>query len=376
MKSRMDPNKLSRSLSRRDFLKLSGLGLGALAFRPLERAIQLPNFPVGERLGRVAVGGRVEVYSAPDEASATVKTIYEDAVVEWLREVTGTKMGSFSYNRRWVETPEGFVFASFLQPVQNRPNENLSSLPPGSPDGFWAEVTVPYVDLELDNPPARSPWLQDILSLGITPRLYYSQVIWIDRIRTGATGRIEYRCNERYGTYGDIFWAEGAAFRILTAEEVTPINPEAEEKRVVVNVNKEHQYLSCYEGKTEVYFCRISSGTKFNSAGQQVDNWGTPVGKFPTWRKLYSLHMSGGTTGGGWDLPGVAWTNLFVGNGVAIHSTFWHNDFGTPRSRGCVNASPEDAKWIFRWTLPAVEYGPGDVTIGMPGGTQIFVEEG
>ncbi|NOY98449.1 MAG: L,D-transpeptidase [Chloroflexi bacterium] len=61
--------------------------------------------------------------------------------------------------------------------------------------------------------------------------------------------------------------------------------------------------------------------------------------------------------------------------GVAIHSTYWHNNYGVPTSRGCVNARPDDAKWIFRWTQPVVPYDPGDVTVSMPGGTLIEVTE-
>jgi lipoprotein-anchoring transpeptidase ErfK/SrfK len=60
---------------------------------------------------------------------------------------------------------------------------------------------------------------------------------------------------------------------------------------------------------------------------------------------------------------------------VAVHSTFWHNNFGVPMSHGCVNARPEDAKFIFRWTLPKVTYEPGDLTISGKGGTKIIVEE-
>jgi lipoprotein-anchoring transpeptidase ErfK/SrfK len=44
-------------------------------------------------------------------------------------------------------------------------------------------------------------------------------------------------------------------------------------------------------------------------------------------------------------------------------------------SNGCVNASPEDARWVFRWTQPAVPYEPGDVTVSLPGGTTIEVVE-
>jgi len=85
--------------------------------------------------------------------------------------------------------------------------------------------------------------------------------------------------------------------------------------------------------------------------------------------------MSGGATGAGWDTMGIGWTSLFVGQGVAIHSTFWHNDFGTPKSHGCVNVLPDDAKWIFRWTTPIVQYDPGDVTNNTYEGTRIEVVE-
>ena len=85
--------------------------------------------------------------------------------------------------------------------------------------------------------------------------------------------------------------------------------------------------------------------------------------------------MSGGTTGGGGDLPGVGWVSLFVGSGVAVHSTIWHNNWGEPVSRGCVNATPEDSKWVFRWTQPMVPYDPGDATVPWPGGTKVEVVE-
>jgi len=223
--------------------------------------------------------------------------------------------------------------------------------------GMWVEVSTPYVDLILANPPARSPWLKD----SNFPRLYHSQIMWVDDIRTDLAGQIQYRVNEQYGTYGDIFWANSEAFRPLSADEVEPIHPGAADKRVVVDIS--HQVLSCYEGNDEVYFCRISSGAKFNAYGEEVEDWATPAGSFYIWRKLISIHMAGGTVAGGYDLPGIGWTSLFKGDGVAIHSTFWHNDFGTPRSHGCVNAGPEDAKWIFRWTEPSVSLDPGDITI-------------
>ena len=40
-----------------------------------------------------------------------------------------------------------------------------------------------------------------------------------------------------------------------------------------------------------------------------------------------------------------------------FHGTFWHDNFGTPMSRGCINMTNEDARWLFDWTSPTV---PGD----------------
>ena len=38
----------------------------------------------------------------------------------------------------------------------------------------------------------------------------------------------------------------------------------------------------------------------------------------------------------------------FNGN-IGFHGTYWHDDFGTPVSHGCVNLSPADAKWLYAW---------------------------
>jgi hypothetical protein len=353
-----------KPLSRQDFLKLCALGLGGFALRPLGRIFRLPEFPQYDRLGRV-FGGKVSIKARPDIESEDVGILYDDDVVPWLREIVGSR--PLWYSQRFVEIPDGYVYAPNLQPVRNIVNEPMSSITPSS--GMWVEVTVPYVDLVLANPPARSPWVKRTK----TPRLYYSQIMCVDDIKQDEDGKIWYRVFEKYGTFGDIFWADARAFRPVSDEEMSPINPSIENKHVEVNLSR--QTLSCYEENSEVYFCRVSTGDKYDAEGNPIDKWSTPVGVHSIWRKLITVHMTGGTTGGGYDLPGIGWTTLFSGNGVAIHSTFWHNSFGIPRSHGCVNAQPEDAKWIFRWTLPEVPYDPGDVTISGKGSTKVHVIE-
>ncbi|MEJ2599209.1 MAG: L,D-transpeptidase [Anaerolineales bacterium] len=364
----------SDSISRREFGKLAVVGLGSILIPPMaglhgfRPSTKLSEFPQAERLGRV-LAGRVPIKKRPDIDSPDVGTLYEDDVVVWLREVVGSR--PLWNSQRFIETPDGYLYAANIQPVKNLPNQPLEQLPEANKNGgMWVEVSVPYADLTLDNPPARSPWLKGNLH----PRVYYSQILWVDQIKNDSSGQIQYRVKELYGSYGDIFWVQGAALRPLQPEEFTPIHPEVEDKTVVVDVT--YQTLSCYEGKDEIYFTRVSTGDKFDAQGNPVDKWSTPVGPHHIWRKMVSVHMSGGTTGGGYDLPGIGWTSLFSGNGVAIHSTFWHNNFGVPMSHGCVNARPHDAEFVFRWTAPTVPADTGDVTISGTTSTEVVVIEG
>ena len=134
-------------VSRRDFLNLSFLSFGALGIYPWMRSSTLSDFPQAERLGRVAVG-KVNVKIRPDEESRTVDVLYEDSVVTWLRETIGRQ--HFRVNQKWVETPDGYIWAPHVQPVlnqENKPVRTLSDTSLGS--GMWVEVSVPYVDLLL-----------------------------------------------------------------------------------------------------------------------------------------------------------------------------------------------------------------------------------
>jgi lipoprotein-anchoring transpeptidase ErfK/SrfK len=365
------------TISRRDFLKITAAALGSSAamsaFKPFSHpylgSSLLPDFPQGEILARNCVGGVVNVMSRPDANSSVVTSVYEDTIFPWLNEVPAETLDLNRINQRWVETPDGYIYSSNVQPCKNQPNEPLKMMPAPGPDGepgFWVEVTVPYVDFVLDNAPARSPGLRNQISLGLPTRLYYKQVMWADEIRTADDGTIFYRVGERYGSYGDLFVADARAFRPLSEEDTTPISPDVDPKEKMVVVNISDQILSCFEGKNEMYFCRVSTG---------VGDHTTPMGEHITWRKMVSTHMAGGTVSAGYDTPGIAWTTLFSGEGVAIHATFWHNDFGSKRSHGCVNVLPEDAQWIFRWSNPDVPLLPGDQTIPMPGGTHVKVEE-
>jgi hypothetical protein len=374
---------MKHNLSRRDFLKLAGASLGTLAFNPFKpfdlklndfsTPKRLPQFPNGEIIGR-AVDRGIELRSSPTNDPSQNNSLGQldpDTLVEWGREVIGNVVGLV--NQRYVETPKGFVYASALQPTRNLPNTPITEMPGGQP-GFWAEVTVPYVELAHEGTVA-SPWLQSNMEYNFPPRLYYGQTVWIDQVRT-SNGFPEYRWNEDanghgygYGAYGEFYWADGAAFKILTDADVAPISQDVDPNTKTIQANLDHQTLSCLEGNREVYFCRISSGLTnvLNPETGQPDNkLATPVGNLLTHWKIISLNMTAGTFASGYSTPAVPWTTMISGEGISIHGAFWHNAFGEKKSHGCINVTPDDAKWIFRWTTPYVSLAQSEVRVSLP----------
>jgi len=228
--SKNNPEK-TKKLSRRDFINTSALMAGAAIAKPWISTGVLEEFPISGKLGRIAAG-MVDIKIRPDYNAPNVGTYYEDKVIPWLREVVGP--WPFRNNQRWVETPGGYIWAPNVQPVKNLPNSPISAIPDGM-DGIWVEVTVPWVNVNLANPPARSSWWSWQASNNLPPRFYYSQVLWVDQIKTGNDGNLWYRINEEFGP-GDLFWAPAEAFRPISSAEMAPINPEIENKQIVIDV--------------------------------------------------------------------------------------------------------------------------------------------
>lgn len=102
-----------------------------------------------------------------------------------------------------------------------------------------------------------------------------------------------------------------------------------------IDVDLTNQMVYAYEGDAIVNSFLVSTGTSMTP---------TVTGKFKIWIKLRKTDMSGP----GYYLPDVPYTMYFY-KGYGLHGTYWHSNFGTPMSHGCVNLSIPDAEWLYYW---------------------------
>ncbi len=103
-----------------------------------------------------------------------------------------------------------------------------------------------------------------------------------------------------------------------------------------IDIDLSQQVLYAYEGKNLVNSYVISSGTW---------QYPTVTGQYHIYVKYRYADMSGP----GYYLPDVPYVMYFY-KGYGIHGTYWHDNFGTPMSHGCVNMRTPEAGWIFNWS--------------------------
>ena len=122
-----------------------------------------------------------------------------------------------------------------------------------------------------------------------------------------------------------------------------------------MDVNLERQTLVLYQGRTPVYATLVSSGLPDRPNLDR--DFETLSGLFHVKSKHLTDTMDGDTAVDGPysvdDVPYVIYFEL----AYALHSAFWHNRFGRPKSHGCVNLAPLDARHVFGWADPPLPDG-------------------
>jgi hypothetical protein len=137
----------------------------------------------------------------------------------------------------------------------------------------------------------------------------------------------------------------------LVIERAPALPPWATGKRSWIHVAIRDQTLVAYSGATPVYATLVSTGS--GGLGDPEETHATPRGEFVIHTKHVAVSMSGDEVGDEFDLRDVPYVQYFT-EGYALHAAYWHDAFGVPKSHGCVNLSPLDARALFHLTEPAV----------------------
>jgi hypothetical protein len=328
----------NKTLSRRNFMQLAALSLGSLAFNPLGEKRQ----PTQPRLGRVSGVGNilsVSIHKAPNEESVILYQRAKDDIINLYEEVE-SEFGPV-YNPIWYRVWGGYVHRKWVIEVKHVLNPVTDTI---HEDGQLGEITVPFTRAMMYS--SRNGWEP-------VYRLYYQTLHRIRDIITGPDGRPWYQLEDQLLKIKYAIPAEH--MRVMDDSEFDPISPNVppEEKRVEISISM--QTLTAFEGDQIVYHTEVSSGALTPTRK-------TPSGNFVIDPKHPSKHMGNGQVTSdiyAYELVGVPWNCFFEWEGgIATHGTYWHNNFGTPMSRGCVNMRNQDAKWLFLWSTP--QAGPHD----------------
>ena len=102
-----------------------------------------------------------------------------------------------------------------------------------------------------------------------------------------------------------------------------------------IEINLSEQWLTAYEGDTPVFGAPVSTG---------MEGYETPEGDFAI-RYMFEWSYMGGPDYFYADVPYV----MYFANYLAIHGTYWHENFGSPSSHGCVNLPIWAAGWLYEW---------------------------
>ncbi len=315
-------------LSRREFLKLSGAAL--LAALAAELRIETAQAETGAFQGRVQATSLV-VRDAPAFSGKKLRSVKRDNLLEVREVVFGGVDGD--YNRHWYRLDDqSYVYSGWVQKVSTATNPVLTEIPES---GVLGEITVPYADSTYGI--NKSPFAG--------PRLYFATTHWITALVSDRRdGSLWYKAYD--AAIQASYYVPPAWVHIYSPQELAPLRSQVPENKKHIEVYLDRQFLLAYEWDVPVYGARVATGQK---------NYETPPGWFRTFHKRPTYHMFGGADEASvFDLPGTPWDSYITDTGVALHGAYWHSDFGRPHSHGCINMRPEDAKWIFRWTLPEV----------------------
>ena len=338
------------NFSRRDFLKLSGYGLMGMLLPNL--SLNLPAQDEFTSLQGRVIDRILWSFDEPNLKSKRQKLYWRDLVVP----ITNTTVSEDekAYNRVWYQAEDsGYVYSGSVQPVRTLLNEPQHI----SLKGALGEVSVPFTDAHIEADPNSE----------VIYRLYYETVHWVTASAVLPDGTIWYALLD--DKFEQSYFVLGEHIRLISDGELAPLSPNISNADKRIEVRLDDQLVLAYEYEKLVFATRASTGGRLQSG-----TYTTPVGDYITYHKRPTRHMAAGDlASNGFDLPGVPWVIYFKENGTSFHGTYWHNDYGRPRSHGCINLTPQASKWLYRWTTPSVP--PGKQLVHGYTGTRVDIKE-
>lgn len=268
------------------------------------------------------------IFESPDQSGKQVTNWTAGMQVTYFAEVDGTP---YKGTKRWYK-------------VLTNPDRYVAT---------WSIFGTPTPGLQDPSPlPQRGP------------------IAWTGRLQSGANVRIG------PGTSHQVVKSWGAGRRVLVYAEVTGesyegstkwyqvasppeqslflhssfVTKEADIARIDkpayagrwIDVDVANQVMTAYYGARPLLVAQTASGTNKNP---------TDKGTYPTFWRLASQRMQGDNLFAAdyYNLDAVPYISYFHPSGEAIHGAYWHDNFGTQLSHGCVNVSLPIAQWVLTW---------------------------
>ncbi len=360
------------------------------------------------------------VYAGPAGTARRLGTVHRGTRLAWLGETLGADGG------RWIRVDEGaWVAARHVRPsrrppgareaaaarperllplpyafvrddatpVYRRPSDVLVGAEPVTALGKGFGVVVRGLREEGGAPLARvrAGWMELSALAPVRASRFrgvelsferpLASVAWADPVRGAALrarpggrllGRVPPRARlrvlERRGRWVRVArggWVVSSRIRAPALPARWPEGLGSTERWILVD--RSRQTLVAFEGRRAVYATLVSTGRARTP---------TPAGPFRIWVKLAFDDMDDlerDDVASNYAVEQVPWVQYFEG-GYGLHAAFWHDHFGRPRSHGCVNLAPMDARWLFGFTRPVLPPGWSAVLPRRPEqGTRVVV---
>ncbi len=268
------------------------------------------------------------IYETPDQSGKQITTWTAGMQVTYFAEVDGTP---YKGTKRWYK-------------VLSNPDRYVPT---------WSIFSTPTPGLQEPSPLPKS-----------------GPIAWVGRLGSGANVRIG------PGTSHQVVKSWSAGRRVLVYAEVTGeayegstkwyqvasppeqslflhssfVTKEGEIARVDkpaysgrwIDVDVANQVMTAYFGARPLLVAQTASGTNKNP---------TDKGTYPTFWRLASQRMQGDNLFASdyYNLDAVPYISYFHPSGEAIHGAYWHDNFGTQLSHGCVNTSLPVSQWVLTW---------------------------